>query len=67
MGGTQYFLKKFGTMVLENVPNMGTKTVETFWIVKAAKNNNVVLTLKENNSTYPDVVEEEMMSEGMSL
>ena len=67
MGGTQYFLKKFGTEVLENVPNMGTKTVETFWIVKASINNNVVLTLKENNSTYPDVIEEEMISEGMSL
>ena len=66
MGGTQYFLKKFGTVVLENIPDMGTKTVETFWIVKAAKNNDVVLTLKENNSTFPDVVEEEMMS-GMGL
>ena len=66
MGGTQYFLKKFGTVVLENVPDMETKTVETFWIVKASNHNDIVLTLKENNSTFPDVVEEEMMS-GMGL
>ena len=65
MGRTQYFLRYFGTEVLENVPNMGTKTVETFWIVKAY-HNDIVLTLKENNSTFPDVVEEEMMS-GMGL
>ena len=67
MGGTQYFLKKFGTVVLENIPDMGAKTVETFWIVKASKNSNVVLTLKENNSTFPDVVEEEIVTGGMGL
>ena len=66
MGGTQYFLKKFGTKVIENIPNIGTKTREVFKIVKGSFNNNIVLTPKESNSTFPDVVEEEMMS-GMGL
>ena len=68
MGGTQYFLKEFGTKVFENIPNIGTKTVELFWIVKGSENNNVVLSVKETfNSTIPVMVIEEIMLEGMGL
>ena len=41
MGGTQYFLKKYGTEVID-IPYIGTKTVEIFWIIKGSENNNVV-------------------------
>ena len=65
--GTQYFLKKFGTEVL-NIPNMGTKIVEKFWIIKGSKDNNVVLSIKStSNTTFQYVVTEEIMSEGMGL
>ena len=65
--GTQYFLKKFGTEVL-NIPNMGTKEVEKFWIIKGSKDNNVVLSIKStSNTTFQYVVTEEIMSEGMGL
>ena len=68
MDGTQYFLKEFGTEVFENIPNIGTKTVELFWIVKGSENNNVVLSVKEtSNSTIPVMVIEEIMLEGMGL
>ena len=65
--GTQYFLKKFGTEVL-NIPNKGTKIVEKFWIIKGSKDNNVVLSIKSmSNTTFQYVVTEEIMSEGMGL
>ena len=65
--GTQYFLKKFGTEVL-NIPNMGTKVVEKFWVIKGSKDNNVVLSIKStSNTTFQYVVTEEIMSEGMGL
>ena len=67
MGGTQYFLKKYGTEVID-IPYIGTKTVEIFWIIKGQKNNNVVLSVKETlNSTIPVVVAEEILSEGKDL
>ena len=67
MNGTQYFLKKFGTEVL-NIPNMGTKIIEKFWIIKGSKDNNVVLSIKEtSNRTFPVVLTEEIMSEDMGL
>ena len=54
--------------MLENIPNMGTKKLEIFFIIKGSKDNNVVLSLKETfNRTFPIVVTEEIMSEGMGL